>query len=200
MFLPKNSKTMIIGITGGIGSGKSTFSDLLINKGYSVYNTDAKARELQNVDAEIRQKIIALFGNDSYDTQGLNRPFIAQIVFNDSSKLKQLNEIVHPAVKLDFVNWAKQFDLNQNIFLECAILFEGGFHKLVDKSVLITASELVRIQRVMKRDKVTELQVRARMKNQMSEEDKKKLADFVIYSDDEKPMSEKLNKFLLELD
>ena len=191
---------MIIGITGGIGSGKSTFSDLLINKGYSVYNTDAKARELQNTDTVIREKIITLFGNDSYNTFGLNRPFIAQIVFNDISKLKQLNEIVHPAVKLDFINWAKQFDLNQNIFLECAILFEGGFHKLVDKSVLITASELVRIQRVMKRDKVTELQVRARMKNQMSEDDKKKLADFVIYSDDEKPMSEKLDEFLLELD
>ncbi len=190
---------MIIGITGGIGSGKSTFSDLLINKGYSVYNTDAKARELQNTDAVIREKIITLFGNDSYDTLGLNRPFIAQIVFNDSSKLKQLNEIVHPAVKLDFIKWAKQFNLNQNIFLECAILFEGGFHKLVDKSVLITASELVRIQRVMKRDKVTELQVRARMKNQMSEDDKKKLADFVIYSDDEKPMSEKLDEFLLRL-
>lgn len=190
---------MIIGITGGIGSGKSTFSDLLINKGYSVYNTDAKARELQNTDAVIREKIITLFGNDSYDSLGLNRPFIAQIVFNDSSKLKQLNEIVHPAVKLDFIKWAKQFNLNQNIFLECAILFEGGFHKLVDKSVLITASELVRIQRVMKRDKVTELQVRARMKNQMSEDDKKKLADFVIYSDDEKPMSEKLDEFLFEL-
>ena len=190
---------MIIGITGGIGSGKSTFSDLLINKGYSVYNTDAKARELQNTDAVIREKIITLFGNDSYDTLGLNRPFIAQIVFNDSSKLKQLNEIVHPAVKLDFIKWAKQFNLNQNIFLECAILFEGGFHKLVDKSVLITASELVRIQRVMKRDKVTELQVRARMKNQMSEDDKKKLADFVIYSDDEKPMSKKLDEFLLKL-
>ena len=190
---------MIIGITGGIGSGKSTFSDLLIKKGYSVYNTDAKARELQNTDAVIREKIITLFGNDSYDTLGLNRPFIAQIVFNDSSKLKQLNEIVHPAVKLDFIKWAKQFDLNQNIFLECAILFEGGFHKLVDKSVLITASELVRIQRVMKRDKVTELQVRARMKNQMSEDDKKKLADFVIYSDDEKPMSKKLDEFLLKL-
>ena len=191
---------MIIGITGGIGSGKSTFSDLLINKGYSVYNTDAKARELQNTDAVIREKIITLFGNDSYDSLGLNRPFIAQIVFNDSSKLKQLNEIVHPAVKLDFIKWAKQFNLNQNIFLECAILFEGGFHKLVDKSVLITASELVRIQRVMKRDKVTELQVRARMKNQMSEDDKKKLADFVIYSDDEKPMCEKLDEFLLKLD
>ena len=190
---------MIIGITGGIGSGKSTFSDLLIKKGYSVYNTDAKARELQNTDAVIREKIITLFGNDSYDSLGLNRPFIAQIVFNDSSKLKQLNEIVHPAVKLDFIKWAKQFDLNQNIFLECAILFEGGFHKLVDKSVLITASELVRIQRVMKRDKVTELQVRARMKNQMSEDDKKKLADFVIYSDDEKPMSKKLDEFLLKL-
>jgi len=191
---------MIIGITGGIGSGKSTFSDLLINKGYRVYNTDAKARELQNTDAVIREKIITLFGNESYNTMGLNRPYIAQIVFNNSAKLMQLNKIVHPAVKLDFIKWAKQFNLNQNIFLECAILFEGGFHKLVDKSVLITASELVRIQRVMKRDKVTELQVRARMKNQMSEEDKKKLANFVIYSDDEKPMSLKIEEFLLKLD
>jgi len=191
---------MIIGITGGIGSGKSTFSDLLINKGYRVYNTDAKARELQNTDAVIREKIITLFGNESYNTMGLNRPYIAQIVFNNSAKLMQLNQIVHPAVKLDFIKWAKQFNLNQNIFLECAILFEGGFHKLVDKSVLITASELVRIQRVMKRDKVTELQVRARMKNQMSEEDKKKLANFVIYSDDEKPMSLKIEEFLLKLD
>ena len=115
-------------------------------------------------------------------------------------KLKQLNDIVHPAVKLDFIEWVKQFNSNQIIFLECAILFEGSFHKIVDKSVLITANEATRIQRVIKRDKVTEEQVRARMKNQMSEVDKMKLADFIIFSDDESPMSTKVKAFLSNLE
>jgi len=188
---------VIIGITGGIGSGKSTLSDLFRAEGYMVYDSDKEARRLQNENPIIKQKIQTIFG-DVYTNEELNRSALAKIVFTNPDLLTQLNNIVHPVVREDFKSWISANSSQKLLFLESAILFENGLNKLVDKVIVITASEDVRIKRVIKRDKVTEKQVRDRMANQLSEESKIAKADFVIYSDD-KPLIDKMKFFLDQL-
>lgn len=190
---------MIIGITGGIGSGKSTVAEVIKQLGYPVYNSDLEARKLQNSNPEIIERTKALLGNNAYNEDGLNRAYIASVVFSQPDKLQQLNEIVHPVVKADFISWANQFKNQKFIFLECAILFEGGFDVLVDKILLVTASENVRIERVIKRDNLTEEQVRYRMKNQMQEEKRKKMADIVLSTDDGISWKKELESVLSKL-
>lgn len=171
---------MVIGITGGIGSGKSTLSKKLREAGYAVYDTDSAARRLQNESPEIRKKITALFGAEAYTDNVLNRKYIAGIVFSQPELLGQLNAIVHPAVRADFKEWAQSYDEGQMIFLECAILFQGEFHKLVDKIILVTASQSIRVQRVMQRDGFTESQVMERINNQLSDAEMASRSDLII--------------------
>ncbi len=171
---------MIVGITGGIGSGKSTLSAKLREAGFSVYDTDAAARRLQNENVEIKNNIIALFGAEAYTDNVLNRSYIAGIVFNQPELLRKLNLIVHPAVRVDFKKWSEQHNSETLLFLECAILFEGEFYKLVDKIILVTAPQSVRIQRVIKRDGVTERQVLERINNQLSDAEMASKSDLII--------------------
>ncbi|MHB9056487.1 MAG: dephospho-CoA kinase [Paludibacteraceae bacterium] len=174
---------IIIGITGGIGGGKSTFSRHLMRRGELVYDTDLEAKILQNTDESLITSIKAEFGDDVYNSGGLNRVKLAKIVFSDSDKLHRLNNIVHPAVVEDFKKWIKKNSDRKFLFIECAILFEGGFNALVDKVVVVTAPENVRIQRVMMRDCQTEENVRARIRNQMKEQEKANLGDWVFDTD-----------------
>ena len=190
---------IIIGITGGIGSGKSTLSERLREIGYSVYDSDLEARRLQNEHPEIQDQLIELFGEDIYNDQGLNRPVLAQLVFGKPELLAKLNAIVHPVVHTDFMNWIQSHSAENLLFMESAILFESGFNKIVDKVIVMTASENIRIARVMKRDKVTEEQVKARMSHQMADDKKIANADFVIHSDDCQPLVMKMKKILDEL-
>lgn len=190
---------IIIGITGGIGSGKSTLSERLREIGYSVYDSDLEARRLQNEHPEIQDQLIELFGEDIYNDQGLNRPVLAQLVFGKPELLAKLNAIVHPVVHTDFMNWIQKYSAENLLFMESAILFESGFNKIVDKVIVMTASENIRIARVMKRDKVTEEQVKARMSHQMADDKKIANADFVIHSDDCQPLVMKMKKILDEL-
>ncbi len=171
---------MVVGITGGIGSGKSTLSERLREAGYSVYDTDSAARRLQNENPAIRHEIIELFGEEAYTANGLNRNYIAGIVFNQPEFLHQLNHIVHPAVRADFKEWAAQRAAEKMLFLECALLFEGEFYQLVDKIILVTAPESVRIQRVMKRNGLTSDQVLERIKNQLSDVEMAPKSDLII--------------------
>lgn len=189
----------IVGITGGIGGGKSTLSKLLLAEGFQVYNTDMEARRLQNESPAIRNNLIELFGTEVYDGAELNRKYLANIVFNSPELLQQLNAIVHPVVKKDFLKWSEQFSAESYVFMECAILFEGGFNSLVDKIILVTASEEVRIARVVKRDMLTVDQVKARIRNQMSDEQKSKYADYIIKTDDNQDMYSKMKQLLLQL-
>lgn len=189
----------IVGITGGIGGGKSTLSKLLLAEGFQVYNTDMEARRLQNESPVIRNNLIELFGTEVYDGAELNRKYLANIVFNSPELLQQLNAIVHPVVKKDFLKWSGQFSAESYVFMECAILFEGGFNSLVDKIILVTASEEVRIARVVKRDMLTVDQVKARIRNQMSDEQKSKYADYIIKTDDNQDMYPKMKQLLLQL-
>jgi len=181
---------MLIGITGGIGGGKSTVSDLIRKKGYSVYNTDLEARRLQDESEELKQQIVQLLGTESYDVAGnLNRPYVASIVFHNASKLAALNAIVHPAVRKDLAQWKLEHEHEKLLFLECAILFEGGFDKVVDKIIVVTAPEEIRIARAMNRDHVTREQVVARINHQYAEQEKIQRADFIIntFPDDQVP-------------
>jgi len=192
-------KPLIVGITGGIGSGKTTLSKLLRAEGYSVYDSDLEARRLQNEHSIMRKKIIDMFGKEIYDEHGLNRSALGKIVFGKPELMTKLNSIVHPLVMDDFENWINNRLPKKMLFIESAILFESGFNRLVDKVVLVTASEHVRIERVIKRDGVTVEHVKARMLHQISEEEKIKRADYVIHTDDGDPLLEKTKKMVVEM-
>lgn len=190
------NKPTVIGITGGIGGGKSTFSERLRACGQLVFDTDIEAKRLQDTDEKIQQELKKLFGDDIYQHQILNRKKIASIVFNDKNLLLQLNQLIHPRVKETFQQWVETNNQHKYLFMECAILFEGGFDTYVDKILVVTAPEKVRIERVMKRDNQTEEQVRARMKNQMNEHEKINQATWVIETNGVKNTEEKVDDFL----
>lgn len=189
----------IIGITGGIGSGKSTLSADLRELGFEVYDSDKEARRLQNEHPVIVQQLKEIFGADIYNNNVLNRGAVAKLVFENKELLQQLNKVVHPVVKEDFENWIRKHTDCNYLFMESAILFESGFNAFVDKVVVITAPEEVRIKRVVKRDGVCAQQVRARIASQIPEERKIAMADIVIYSDDEQPMMSRTRYLLTQL-
>lgn len=174
---------ILVGITGGIGSGKTTVANMFFKEyGIPVYIADDEAKKLMHGEA-IRKEIKALFGPESYDEEGnLNRKFLADRVFNNKELLEQLNAIVHPRVESHFKEWVLQ-QTSPYILYEAAILFETGRYKELDYTILVTAPEKTRIARVMKRDGVTEEQVKARMKNQWSDNKKKKLSNWIIYNE-----------------
>jgi len=192
-------KALIIGITGGIGGGKSTLSEKLRAEGYSVYDSDVEARRLQNENPIIKKQLVELFGEDIYTPQGLDRSSIAKLVFEKKESLAQLTAIVHPVVKEDFNNWIENHKTEKLLFIESAILFESGINVLVDKVILMTAAREIRLARVVKRDGTAPELVSARMANQLPDEDKIARVDFVIHSDDNKPLDAKMRKIVFEL-
>lgn len=169
---------IIVGLTGGIGSGKSTIAGFFKKLGVPVYIADEEAKKLMHTSTLIAQ-ITALFGQKAYTNGSLNRPYIADLVFNDSKLLQQLNAIVHPVVAAHFKEWS----LGQQtlyVIKEAAILFENQGYKQCDFTILVTAPVIDRIKRVMARDHTSEEKVRARMAQQWEDEKKIPLADFVI--------------------
>ena len=162
---------MIIGITGGIGSGKSTVARGLRAMGYMVYDTDYEAKRLITEDMHVRQEIEDLLGKDVYKDGVYQTKLVAQRVFSDPALLSQLNKIVHPAVKADILRWQAAHDKEgkQLLFVECAILYQAGFDKLCNHVVAITAPEEIRIQRTMIRDHTSMDKVLARMRVQNTE-------------------------------
>lgn len=169
-----------LGITGGIGSGKTVVSTLLEAHGIPVYNSDVRAKELMLTDS-IKTKIMALLGNQSYENNVLNKRFISEKVFGNEALLAQLNAIVHPEVRNDFLDWKKN-QTSEIVGKEAAILFESGSYKQCDAVVLVTADEDIRLSRVMQRDGLTREQILERMRNQWSEEKKIEHADYVLYN------------------
>lgn len=172
--------TKIIGITGGIGSGKSTVSKFIEELGFPVYDSDFWAKELVNVDKNLKSRIIELLGEESYDENGkYNRKFVAEKVFDHQELLLKLNQIIHPAVKIHFENWVNAQNA-EFVFKETALLFELKLNESCYQSILVTADENIRIKRVMNRDGRTYREVKEIIDKQMPEVDKVKLADFVI--------------------
>ncbi|MCF8226651.1 MAG: dephospho-CoA kinase [Bacteroidales bacterium] len=175
-----------IGLTGGIGSGKTYVSNVFRGLGIPVFEADKKARELMENLPELKESIKGLFGDRAYTNGNLNRKYISSLVFNDSSLLDHLNAIVHPVVKDHFIKWSVKYqDDCPYVIEEAALLFESGSAKLMHYNIFVKASLPCRIRRVMERDHVSRDEVLARIKRQMNDNEKEKLSDFIIYNDNE---------------
>jgi dephospho-CoA kinase len=181
---PPEPEPKIIGLTGGIGSGKTTVAKFIEEMGFPVYYSDVRAKEIVNDDAALKERIKELLGTASYDNDDrYNRKYVATQVFENETLLQSLNRLIHPAVRLDFERWVKR-QHGEFLFKETALLFELGLHKECFKSVLVTAEDNLRMKRVMDRDSKTYREIEAIMENQMPEKDKIKQADFVIYNNE----------------
>jgi dephospho-CoA kinase len=190
-----------VGLTGGIGAGKSIVAAIFRQLNAPVYDADSSAKRLMNEDENIKVKIIHLFGNEAYIDGKLNRSFIAAQVFADKSKLELLNNIVHPATIKDAEEWFIKQERPYAI-KEAALLFESGSAEGLDYVIGVTAPILLRLRRSMLRDKVSKEQIEDRMKNQIEDEIKMRLCDFVIHNDEKQliiPQILKIHKTLLEI-
>ena len=158
-----------IGITGGIGSGKSVISRILRLMNYPVYDSDFWAKELMNNDKTIQNALTERFGPETYKNNTLNRPFLAQQIFNNESSRLFVNSIVHPIVSQHFLNWANN-QKSQLVFIESAILFSSGLNKIIDTTIFVDAPLNVRLQRAKRRDNSTDTAIQARINSQKQEE------------------------------
>lgn len=172
-----------VGITGGIGSGKTTVCRIFEVLGVPIYYADDRAKNLMVTNQKLIAQIKETFGEEAYTEGSLNREFLAQKVFNDKIALNHLNALVHPAVFTDVKDWMQQFEDRPYVLEEAALLFESGSYKFLDKLITVYAPIEVRIHRLKLRDKATYEQITARMKHQFSDEEKMKMADFVVYND-----------------
>ena len=169
-----------VGVTGGIGSGKSTVSSFFSALGVPVYDSDQRAKSLMQHDDSIKSKIKIEFGDNTYHKNVLNRSYLAEIVFKNESKLKQLNAIVHPAVRTDFINWLSQNSNAKFIIKEAAIIIESEAYKDLDKLIVVNASRDQKIKRIKQRDNLSLEDIENRIQNQLSDEIRNQYADFII--------------------
>jgi len=199
---------MTIGLTGGIGSGKSTIAAELAKRGYPVYDTDREAKRIIVHNPAVRSQVETLFGSDVYDGDTYLTQKVAAQVFNNPDLLHRLNNIVHPAVKFDLQHWIKSHDkpindkiVNRqivNLFVECAILYEAGLQTLCDKVVYVDAPEDIRIARTIARDNSNPEQVKARIHAQSDYS--RRLADIILVNDGTSTISELVTHLLAQLD
>lgn len=175
----KNNQPFVAGITGGIGSGKSTAAKFFEELGIPVYNSDTRAKTIQNENSEVKVKIIAAFGEEAYNENGLNKPFISKQVFQNNEKLKLLNSIVHPAVFQDFEDW-KKAQKSDIVMKEAAILIESGSYKDCDVVISVVVDVETRIARTIERDSLSREEILARINNQISDEERIAKSDFII--------------------
>lgn len=168
-----------VGLTGGIGSGKSKVAELLRDKGIAVYDSDTRAKELMANNTALREALIETFGTECYTLEGLNRPWLAQRVFSNAEELKRLNAIVHPAVMRDFAAWASE-QSGEYVVMESAILLEASLESHVDVVVAVMAPKELRLERAMRRDGATREQIEARMENQITDEERTERSKYAI--------------------
>ncbi|MEL4308747.1 dephospho-CoA kinase [Joostella sp. CR20] len=191
---------MVVGLTGGIGSGKSTVAQMFKELGVPVFIADTEAKQLMETSDNIRKDIVKIFGASAYQDKLPNRKYLANIVFEDPNKLQQLNAIIHPAVGQYFEQWLQK-QSSPYVIKEVAILFENGGDKNCDLVITVTAPKEIRIQRVLSRDKTTREAVEARMNNQWSDEAKVEKSDYVIENinlDETRKIVAELHKTLLK--
>jgi dephospho-CoA kinase len=179
---------LIAGLTGGIGSGKSLVAQIFNHLHTPVFNADEESKIILMEDPEVRQKLSEWFGNDIYIGNQPDRQKIARIIFTDPALLVKMNQLMHPKVMERFINWCRSYQNKPYVIHEAAILFESGFNRKMDVTILVTAPVEIRISRVMIRDRVTEEAVRQRMANQWSDEQKAPLASYIIENDGESPL------------
>ncbi|CAD7809343.1 Dephospho-CoA kinase [Chryseobacterium aquaeductus] len=196
-----DSGSKIIGLTGGIGSGKTTVARFIENCGFPVYYSDDRAKTIVNDNEDVKNKIKEILGSEAYDENGMyDRKFVGGKVFKDDRLLQQLNQIIHPAVRIDFEHWVSQ-QTKYLVFKETALLFELKLNLQCYKSILVTAEDNIRLKRVMDRDAKTYREVETIMSNQMPEKDKIKLADFVIFNNTNlDDLEEQTEKVIFEIE
>ena len=185
-----------IGITGGIGAGKSLVAEIIKAMGYPVYNSDERAKELTESNPKIKEGLIHLFGEEIYQNDTLNKFALAQAIFSDESLREKVNALIHPIVREDFNLWALAQN-NSLVFNESAILFETGSFKNFDAIILVYAPKELRIKRIMKRDNCSENEVLKRMNSQFSDEEKYQLTEFRVLNDEQTPLLEQVEKIIL---
>ena len=169
----------IIGLTGGIGSGKSKILSVFSSYGIPCYESDRRAKWLMQMDSELKSQIKSFFGDQIYENDQFNQRKLAKLVFANKGKLEALNSMVHPRVKMDFKSFVNQLE-TPYIIKEAAILFETGGEKDCDATILVTAPEKLRLQRVLNREKISSMDLKARINNQWSDSRKIPLADYII--------------------
>ncbi len=175
-----------VGVTGGIGSGKSLVCDLFSLLGISVYRADDISHELTDADQSLKKELILSFGEDIYKNGHLDREKVSNIVFSAPEALKKINSIIHPAIRNDLMKWLEYHTEDRYVVVEAAVLFEAGFDKDMDHVVSVSAPKELRIRRVMHRDGVCREDVLQRMSHQMKEEKRNELADEVLINDEQK--------------
>jgi len=191
-----------VGLTGSIGSGKTLVSKFFFSLGVPVYHADVEAKKFL-LDENIKNHIVTRIGNSVFDDQNnIVSEKLASIVFNDHKALSVLNSLIHPLVRIDFIEWLSDKQKEPYVLHEAAILYESGFYKDFDKVITVSAPEDVRIKRVMERDRVLEEDVLTRMRNQWKDERKSELADYVIINDGKQmmiPQVLEIHRKLLEI-
>ena len=187
-----------IGITGGIGAGKSLVAEIIKAMGYPVYNSDERAKELTESNPKIKEGLIHLFGEEIYQNDKLNKFALAQAIFSDESLREKVNALIHPIVREDFNLWALAQN-NSLVFNESAILFETGSFKNFDAIILVYAPKELRIKRIMKRDNCSENEVLKRMNSQFSDEEKYQLTEFRVLNDEQTPLLVQVEKIILNV-
>lgn len=191
-----NCKKLRVGVTGGIGSGKSYVCGLLTEKGYPIYSCDDRAKFLMVHDAKLVEEIKALVGAEAYFEDGsLNKKAVAAYLFSDADHVCRINSVVHPRVKDDFLQWAEQ-QQSTIVFMESAILFESGFDGVVDTVLMIHAPLDIRIKRVMQRDGISEEAALDRVKAQIADEEKLRRSDYVVVNDGQVDLDMQLDDVL----
>ncbi|QQS51427.1 MAG: dephospho-CoA kinase [Bacteroidota bacterium] len=175
-----------IGITGGIGSGKSYICEIFRKIGVPVYESDIAARQITDKQADVKKAIEKILGAEAYQNGYLNRPYVASMVFQNSALLQEINSIIHPAVEKDFQHWCLQQNQHQYVINEAAILFESGAYKMLDKTIVVSAPIELRIERTMNRNGFSREEIERRMQFQWPAEKIETLADFIIVNDNKK--------------
>lgn len=193
-------KPLQLGVTGGIGSGKSVVCRIFEKMGIPIYNADTEAKRLLDTDRQVREKVIMLLGEKAYAAEGTaDRAYIASLVFADDSKLDALNKIIHPAVQNDYLDWVSKHSNHPIVIKEAAIMFESGSYKGMDYIVAVIAPEEVRIKRVMERDGKTAEQVRRIMEKQLPETELIKRSKSIIINNDKVPVLKQVLELLQHL-
>ncbi len=188
-----------VGITGGIGSGKSLVSTIFRAYGYAVYDSDYEAKQIYERDEELKAQLIAEWGCELYNTADgrLNRKRLAEIIFSSDEARARVNQLVHPAVARHFLQWREALALeNKLCFVESAILLQCELQELVDAILLVSAEENLRLERAVQRDKVSVEAIKQRIRSQLSDEEMRKKADFVIFNDRNQALIPQINNFL----
>lgn len=174
-----------VGLTGGIGSGKTLISEVFARLGIPVFNADLESKKIVNSDPEVIDALKTEFGNDLYTSLGVNKKMLAEIIFSDEIALKKVNQIIHPKVRNYFNVWMISNENAPYVIEEAAILFESKANLEMDFTINVHADELIRIDRVVKRDNINTELVKERMKNQLTDKERISLSDFTIYNDGE---------------